>query len=76
MCVCVCVCVCICVVCVCICVVYMCVSVYLIYKSELLATLVEGAPKVPLSIATTPRCRGGRYSIPWIIPLYSCNAER
>ena len=35
-----------------------------------LATIVEGDPKVPFSIATTPRCRGGRYSIPWIAPLY------
>ena len=26
--------------------------------------------KVPFSIATTPRCRGGRYFFPWIIPLY------
>ena len=32
-----------------------------------LATIVEGDPK---AIATTPRCRGGRYSIPWIAPLY------
>ena len=35
-----------------------------------LATLVEGNPKVPFSIATTPRFRGGCYSIPWIAPLY------
>ena len=34
-----------------------------IYK---LATLVEGDSKAPFSIATTPRCRGGRYSFPWI----------
>ena len=27
-----------------------------------LATIVEGNPKAPFSIATTPRCRGGRYS--------------
>ena len=26
--------------------------------------------KVPFSIATTLRCRGGRYSFPWIAPLY------
>ena len=26
-----------------------------------LATIVEGDPKAPFSIATTPRCRGGRY---------------
>ena len=25
-----------------------------------LATIVEGDPKAPFSIATTPRCRGGR----------------
>ena len=35
-----------------------------------LATLVEGDPKASFSIATTPRCRGGCYSIPWIAPLY------
>ena len=29
-----------------------------------LATIVEGDPKAPFSIATTPRCRGGHYSIP------------
>ena len=27
--------------------------------------------KAPFSIATTPRCRGGRYSFPWIALLYS-----
>ena len=42
---------------------------YLICKKKL-ATIVEGDPKAPFSIATTPRCRGGRYSIPWIAPLY------
>ena len=26
--------------------------------------MVEGDPKAPFSIATTPRCRGGRYSFP------------
>ena len=32
-----------------------------------LATIVEGNPKAPFSIATTPRCRGGRYSFPgWL----------
>ena len=29
-----------------------------------LATLVEGDQKAAYSIATTPRCRGGRYSFP------------
>ena len=32
--------------------------------------LVKGDPKAPFSIATTPRCRGEHYSIPWIAPLY------
>ena len=45
-------------------------SLSYIYKVKL-ATLVEGDPKAPLSIATTPRCRGGHYSFPWIAPLYS-----
>ena len=27
-----------------------------------LATVVEGEPKDPFSMATTPRCGGGRYS--------------
>ena len=32
-----------------------------------MATIVEGNPKAPFSIATTPRCRGGRYSFPgWL----------
>ena len=34
-----------------------------INKSKL-ATIVEGDPKAPFSIATTPRCRGGLYSFP------------
>ena len=43
-----------------------------------LSTLVEGDPKAPFSIATTPWCRGGRYSIPWIahFVLDPYNAER
>ena len=36
-----------------------------------LVPLVEGDLKAPFSIATTQRCRGGHYSIPWIAPLYS-----
>ena len=36
-----------------------------------LETLVEGDPKALFPIATTPKCRGGRYSIPWIAPLYT-----
>ena len=32
-----------------------------------LVTIVEGNPKAPFSIATTPRCRGGRYSFPGLL---------
>ena len=32
-----------------------------------LATVVEGDPKAPLSIATTPRCRGGDYTFPGLL---------
>ena len=35
-----------------------------------LATLVEGDQKASFSIATTPGCRGGCYSFPWMAPLY------
>ena len=31
-------------------------------KEVKLATVVEGNQKAPFSKATTPRCRGGRYS--------------
>ena len=31
-----------------------------------MASLVEGNPKIPFSIATTPRCTGGRNSFLWI----------
>ena len=38
------------------------------FKSKVkLATTVEGNPKAPFSIATTPRCRGGRYSFPGLL---------
>ena len=40
------------------------------YIMSKLATIVEGNQKAPFSIATTPRCRGGCYSFPWIAPLY------
>ena len=32
-----------------------------------MATIVKGVPKAPFSIATTPRCRGGRYSFPGLL---------
>ena len=35
-----------------------------------LATVVVSDQKVSFSVATTPRCRGGPYSFPWIAPLY------
>ena len=41
-----------------------------IYIYLKLATIVEGDQKAPFSIATTLRCRGGRYSFLWIAPLY------
>ena len=34
-----------------------------------LTTVVEGDQKAPFSMATTPSCRGGRHSFPWIAPL-------
>ena len=35
------------------------------------ATVDEGDQKAPFSIATTLRCRGGCYSVPWIAPIYT-----
>ena len=35
-----------------------------------LATVVEGNPKAPFTVATTSRCRGGCYTFLWIDPLY------
>ena len=41
------------------------------FKSKLkLGTVVEGHQKAPVSIATTLRCRRGRYSFTWIAPFY------
>ena len=40
------------------------------WKKVTLAIVVEGDPKAPFSIATTPRCRERHYSFPWIAPLY------
>ena len=39
-------------------------------KISKVMTLLESDPKVPFSIATTPRCREEYHSIPWIAPLY------
>ena len=35
-----------------------------------LVIIIEGDQKAPFSIATTLRCRGGRYSFSWITPFY------
>ena len=40
------------------------------FREIKISKVVEGDPKAPFSIATTHRCRGGRYSFPWIAPLY------
>ena len=39
-------------------------------KKVKLATIAEDDQKAPFSIATTLRCKGGRYSFTWIVPLY------
>ena len=46
--------------------IYIYIYIY-IYKLVKLATFVEGDPKASFSIATTTRCRGGRYSILYIL---------
>ena len=43
---------------------------YSIVYIIMLATIVKSDQKAPFSIATSPRCRGGCYSFPWIDPLY------
>ena len=48
--------------------IYICKSKY-ISKSKF-GDIVEGDPNTPFSIGTTARCKGGRYSFPWIVPLY------
>ena len=40
------------------------------YKQVKLSTVVEGDQKAPFSVATTPSCREGCYSFPWIAPFY------
>ena len=35
-----------------------------------LTTVVEGDPKAPFSLGITTKCRRGRFSFPWIAPLY------
>ena len=45
-------------------------EVFLNGVKVMFVTIVEGDQKALFSIATTPRCRGGYYSFPWIAPLY------
>ena len=48
-----------------------CVIYIYIYSCKVkLVTIVKGDQKAPFSIATTPRCWGGRYSFHRIAPLY------
>ena len=46
----------------------MAIETYSAFPKVKLAIVVEGDRKALFSIATTPRCRGGRYSFPWITP--------
>ena len=44
--------------------------IHMEYIQVKLVTVVEGDQKAPFSIASTPRCREGHYSFPWIDTLY------
>ena len=44
--------------------------IYIYYIKVKLATLVEGDPKAPFSIASTPRYREGHNLFPGIAPIY------
>ena len=48
---------------------WMIIYIYIYIKVKFV-TLVEDDLKVPFSITTGSSCRGGRFSIPWIAPLY------
>ena len=50
-----------------------CLTANTVKGSIKLVTMVKGDQKVPFSIATTPRCRGGGYSFPRIAPRYPWN---
>ena len=45
----------------------MVVVVEVVESKVKLTTIVEGDPKAPFSIATTPRCRGGCNSFPGLL---------
>ena len=52
-------------------------EIYTFFWRELkvkLATVVQGNPKAPFYIATTPKCWEDRCSIPWFAPLYLWSA--
>ena len=55
---------------VCLCRLYVCIKCLLYIYIVNWLTGVKGDPKAPFSIATTPKCKGGRKSFPWIAPLY------
>ena len=44
--------------------------IYIYISKQKLATVVQGDPKAPFSIATTPTYWGEHYSFPWITLLY------
>ena len=46
-------------------------SVIIDYNLYINPIVIMNDQKAPFSIATTPRCTGGRYSFPWIAPLYT-----
>ena len=48
--------------------VYTGIYIYSVYMRSW-PTVVQGNLKVPFLIAITPRCRGGRYTFPWIASL-------
>ena len=45
--------------------------IWINFKKVKSATTVECNPKAPFSIVTTPRCKGGCYTIFWITQFYS-----
>ena len=53
------------------CLKYNCFDICLCVKKVKLATIIEGNPKAPFSIAATPRCRGGRSEL-FDIKLFAC----
>ena len=46
------------------------IIIFYVNKLLLLANVVMGDSEAFFTIATTPRCKGGLYSFPWIAPLY------